>query len=245
MLVETSGLGKNCFVRPVTSVHLSASPPIHATELDVISCVLALSAAQRAKGARMFSMCRVCTYLVFLFSLLGSHLEAAACHCVPKKCRLPATSPTAGRDQFARAGYVWRGGLGKHTKKRRLDRVETAIARSQRIRLLELKPLCVMHSPDRAVDSSASGVAFNSQRHVGEAAHPRPHQEGGSAASNAAMAPPSESRGSAAINYGGPVPVKHSDADSKHRFGVAWLHKEDIIPLMHDELYGEEWDVGL
>ena len=40
------------------------------------------------------------------------------------------------------------------------------------------------------------------------------------------------------------IPVKYSDADIHHRFGVQLLYQQDVLPFLEDELYGENWDAS-
>ena len=85
-------------------------------------------------------------------------------------------------------------------------------------------------------------IAFSTSRRIGDAKNPGPYQEGGASSSNFTvprLGLPSHD------DQNWTFPVKFSDADSQHRFGTTWLFQEDVLPFLQDELYGEDWDIGL
>ena len=109
---------------------------------------------------------------------------------------------------------------------------------SQCARVLQNR--CALHQCYER-STSISCVGFSLTRRFGEALNPGPYHVGG-ASSSASGAPQQEEAGLTDLEQYGPFPVRYSDADIMHRFGVQWLHASDVEPFLRDELYGETWD---
>ena len=129
-------------------------------------------------------------------------------------------------------------------------------------------PSCVARQapPTRRVVRVLLAVVWFAQRvrRIGEASNPGPFQNGGASSSGlgtgiqARLPGSTTEAGASTIASSGPsqtlppeecsqealIPVKYSDADIQHRFGVQLLYQQDVLPFLEDELYGENWDAN-